>query len=117
MTSINPRILLWVALAFVLYLNYEAWTRDYAPPPPAVTAPGAGNGTGSLGNAVPQAPATAAVEAPSSAPPAAAPASVATPGAPSASEFSATGPKVHVRTDVLDLDIALQGGTLERADL
>jgi len=124
MTSINPRILLWVALAFVLYLNYEAWTRDYAPPPPAVTAPGAANGTGSLGNAVPQAPATAAVEAPSSAPPtaspstpAAAPASVATPGAPSASEFSATGPKVHVRTDVLDLDIALQGGTLERADL
>ena len=53
MTSINPRILLWVALAFVLYLNYEAWTRDYAPPPPAVTAPGAANGTGSLGNAVP----------------------------------------------------------------
>ena len=27
------------------------------------------------------------------------------------------GPTVHVRTDVLDLDIALQGGTLARADL
>ncbi len=28
-----------------------------------------------------------------------------------------SGGKVHVRTDVLDLDINLQGGTLERADL
>jgi YidC/Oxa1 family membrane protein insertase len=121
MTAINPRILLWVALAFVLYLNYEAWTRDYAPPPAAVTAPGAANGAGSLGNTVPQAPATPAPEAPASAPPVAPPATAApaaaAPAAPSTSEFSPTGPKVHVRTDVLDLDIALQGGTVSRADL
>ena len=31
--------------------------------------------------------------------------------------FAPHGAKVHVRTDVLDLDIALQGGTIERADL
>src|SRR5262245_5366258 len=117
----NPRIILWIALAFVLYLNYEAWTRDYAPPPVAVTASGGANGTtSSLGNSVPQAPATPAVEAPTSAPPVAqssAAAPAAAPGAPSASEFSPAGPKGHVRTDVLDMDIALQGGTVERADL
>src|SRR5262245_56779409 len=122
MSSINPRILLWVALAFVLYLNYEAWTRDYAPPPSAVTAPGAATGAGSLGNSVPQAPATPQPEAPASAAPAATPStaaapSAAAPGAPAASEFSPTGPKVHVRTDVIDMDIALQGATIERADL
>src|SRR5262245_51768661 len=122
----NPRIILWVALAFVLYLNYEAWTRDYAPPPVVAPAAGAANGAGALGNSVPQAPATPAVEAPAGTPPAAAPStaapsaapsSAAAPNAPSATEFNAAGPKVHVRTDVIDMDIALQGATIERADL
>jgi YidC/Oxa1 family membrane protein insertase len=122
----NPRIFLWIALAFVLYLNYEAWRKDYAPPPPPVSAPGAAtNGTpaGSLGNTIPQSSATPAPTTPPStptAPPAAAaapPASATSAVAAAATGFSPDGPKVHVRTDVLDLDIALQGGTLERADL
>ena len=28
----NTRLMLWVALAAILYLNYEAWTRDYREP-------------------------------------------------------------------------------------
>ncbi len=27
----NPRILLWVGLLFVAYLNFDAWMKDYAP--------------------------------------------------------------------------------------
>ena len=28
----NTRLMLWIALAAILYLNYEAWTRDYREP-------------------------------------------------------------------------------------
>ena len=28
----NTRLMLWVALAAILYLNYEAWMRDYREP-------------------------------------------------------------------------------------
>ena len=35
----NQRIFVWAALALVLWLNYLAWQRDYAPPPaPAAPA-------------------------------------------------------------------------------
>src|SRR5690606_40087022 len=36
----NQRVFVWAALALVLWLNYVAWQRDYAPPPtaPAATA-------------------------------------------------------------------------------
>src|SRR5450432_124405 len=81
----NTRILLWVALAAILYLNYESWMHDYPAPgtPGSVgqSATGASGTTGTLGDSVPQAwntapppkaPATAS--APVSAPPAATPA-------------------------------------------
>ncbi len=36
----NPRFYLWLALAFVLWLNYTAWQREF-PPQPAVRRHGA----------------------------------------------------------------------------
>jgi YidC/Oxa1 family membrane protein insertase len=116
--NLNPRILLWVALAFVLYLNYEAWTRDYTLPASATATGTPGENASaepSLGSRVPQAPTTPA-PAPA-APPTSGPEAAATGSAPAANDFVTGGPKVRVVTDVLDLDIALQGGTLERADL
>lgn len=110
----NQRIFAWAALALVLWLNYEAWKRDYSPRPaipvPAESAP------------APQTPAPVApaldrtVPAPSS------------PAAPSAevpvaqvsavpSEAAASNGDIRVLTDVLDLRIDLQGGELKRADL
>ena len=57
----NPRVYLFVALAALLLLNYEAWMRDYAPPPGATTtaattasAP-ATSPANDLGNRVPDA--------------------------------------------------------------
>lgn len=113
----QPRIFLWLALALVLWLNYQAWVRDYTLPPTAVSAPitqmsGATKGGQDLESAVPQA---ASSQTPSSAASA-----VAAPGSLNAEEVppaAGTANVIHVRTDVLDLDISEQGGTLQRVDL
>src|SRR5579863_8919427 len=125
----NPRLYLFVALAALLLLNYEAWMRDYPPPSGATTtaattsAP-ATSPANDLGNRVPDAatPAAATGSAGASAPaPAASAAAVAPdtspPGASAATAAAAAAPMVHVRTDVLDLDISTRGGTLARLDL
>jgi YidC/Oxa1 family membrane protein insertase len=111
----NLRLILWVALGTVLYYNYVAWQRDYAPPPvPAVSAaaPGA-PASKSLGDSVPTAAPPASSAAPTTTQ-ASSPVPTPTLGAPA--EASATG-TVHVVTDVLDMDLSLRGGEIERADL
>src|SRR5882724_2900170 len=124
----NIRVMLWAALAAILFLNYEAWMQDY-PASPAIGAPASSTAAGSnapankLGDSVPQA------AAPSAAAPAAAKAETAAPlgGAPMPAPVDAASPKagadhspgapVHVVTDVLDIVVSLKGGELERADL
>jgi len=118
----NLRVYLWAALAMLLLYDYQIWTRDYAPPPGAAAAPAAGPAqvpaAGDLGNHVP-----AAAPAPSGAvtPPSAVTATPATAGAaattPAETAASAAAPIVHVRTDILDIDISTRGGTLARVDL
>ena len=135
MTTTNARMFLWLGLVMALYINYETYERDFAPkapPPPtatelaqaaAPTAPGALPGSATtLAASVPQtappAPiAAAAAPAPlgGSLPVAAAPAPAVVPVATPAA--SATPGTVRVTTDVLDLEISLQGGALVRADL
>ena len=120
MTTTNARMFLWLGLVMALYINYETYERDFAPKPPppptatelaqaaAPTAPGALPGSATtLAASVPQtaAPAPIAAAAPAVAAVAATPAATATPGT------------VRVTTDVLDLEISLQGGALVRADL
>jgi YidC/Oxa1 family membrane protein insertase len=112
----NPRVLLWGALALVLLADYNAWMSDYAAPAPAPTqAAGTARARAApaneLGNRVPEAPAAA--------PAAVAPAAPAAATAPATGEASqsAPAPFVHVRTDVLDIEISTRGGTLTRADL
>jgi YidC/Oxa1 family membrane protein insertase len=124
----NTRMLLWFALAAILYFNYEAWMHDYpAPGTPgaaAQAAAGAPGTAGTLGDSVPQAASTARTIAPP-ATPASAPASVppasdsfAAPPASAASAQDASPPaQLHVTTDVLDVDINLKGGELDQADL
>jgi YidC/Oxa1 family membrane protein insertase len=124
----NLRVLLWVTFGLMLYLNYEMWNHDYAPP--AATAElssGTSSAPGSsLADRVPSraAPAAAAPAAGTSGPGATAAPSSAPAAAPAASPASleANAPargaeSVHVKTDVLDLSIDLTGGTIERAAL
>ncbi len=115
----NTRVMLMVAFAAILYLNYEAWMRDYREPVvaassrPASGAPGASN---TLADSVPKAEtATPSVTAQTPAPPAGAAPLAAPPGETGAPE--AGSPMLHVVTDVLDVSINLKGGEIDRADL
>jgi YidC/Oxa1 family membrane protein insertase len=119
--SNNPRLFLWLALALALWLNYEAWVRDYGAGSPASRAAAAEQAAESvqsnarLDATIPQPAATDGADAKSAAAtsaPAPAPA-----GAASERAASATPGVVQVRTDVLELEIGLVGGTLQRADL
>ncbi len=109
------RILLFFALAAVVVLLYEAWQTDYGPQPPAPPPPSAQITDGQLalpetGEDVPDAPANY-VEPISEAP-------VATSQAnkPAVKALADAG-NVHVITDTFDIDIALAGGDIRRADL
>jgi YidC/Oxa1 family membrane protein insertase len=123
-------MLLWIALAAILYLNYEAWMHDY----PASgqrdsagqSASGAPGAAGNLGDSVPQAassalpPATPAAAATAASPPAAvsSPEPFAAPPAGAAPTPADTASQpVHVTTDVFSLVINLKGGELDQADL
>jgi YidC/Oxa1 family membrane protein insertase len=133
----NTRMLLWFALAAILYFCYETWMHDY---PAAGTQSslsqsvnGAPSNASTLGDSVPQAASTAQPATPTpgtNAPTAPAPtaSTAATPAAPDAfaappaiapaetASSSATQP-LHVVTDVLDVVINLKGGELDQADL
>jgi YidC/Oxa1 family membrane protein insertase len=113
----NTRLMLWVALAAILYLNYEAWTRDYresAQPLAAAGAPASGAAQNSLADSVPKAAPGGSEPASPAAPAPTAPSPESLSAAPASDRSSAV---LHVVTDVLDLDISLKGGEIDRADL
>jgi len=114
----NTRIMLWFAFVAILYLNYEAWVRDYQGPAAAAAVPapaGSASAPKSLADTVPTAPSGPAPQA-AGAPAVPAPASAPPPLAADAGA-AASGPSIHVVTDVLDLDINLRGAEIDRADL
>jgi YidC/Oxa1 family membrane protein insertase len=101
----NLRLFLWLAFALAIWMNVEAWQKDYAAPVPAPTATAGAPAASALSTSLPQAPAMAqsAPQTPN------APASV--PAAPAAAA------KVRVSTDVFEVEISTRGGDLVRADL
>ena len=115
----NPRIYLWIGLALLVWMNIIQWERDYgqrAATPATTTAaataaPPAGSAAAPAASTLPSLPAAG----PAAPPAAAASAGSAAPVAASAVARSA--PTIRVVTDVLDLDVSLQGGDLLRADL
>jgi YidC/Oxa1 family membrane protein insertase len=106
----NQRVFVWAALALVLWLNYLAWQRDYAPQPgPAAPAATTSRESQPASQAnLPELPSEAA-------PPSAAPS--ASPAPEASSSQTAAGAVIRVTTDVLSLDISARGGELIRADL
>ena len=133
-TTFNLRVTLWATLAVALLLNYVTWLHDYPPAAPPVAEQGTGTAasaaTGAaattLGATIPEAgPIPAAT--PGAATPAATPAAPAMQGTapvPTANVANASGaaavpaaPMVRVVTDVLDMQVSLDGGELTRADL
>jgi len=125
--SNNPRIYLWIALALVVFLNYQAWMTDYGPKPGANTAASAQTSTApsntaasttDLSNKIPQASPTQQPGTASNKPTPPAASTTATQTAASAAVADAAAAQVvHVHTDVLDVDISTLGGTIQKADL
>jgi YidC/Oxa1 family membrane protein insertase len=121
----NTRVLLWFALAAILFYGYQAWMHDYPPSgarDSVQTAGGAAGTAATLGDSVPQAASAAATPAaPAAAPAAAAPGGAEPFAAPPASAAPApdagSSQPLHVVTDVLDVSINLKGGELDQADL
>ncbi|MDA1107812.1 MAG: membrane protein insertase YidC [Proteobacteria bacterium] len=100
----NIRLLLLLALGFVLFLIWEAWQQDHAPQPQSVqtvTPAAPGNADVPVGR-TPTSPATAQ--------PQTAPGDASAAALPSAQ-------RVHVVTDVLDVEIDTVGGDLRRLDM
>jgi YidC/Oxa1 family membrane protein insertase len=112
----NPRILLWMGLLFLAWLNFDAWMKDYgagaAPAAkPAASAPAAGSASPQDSLSA-ELPAIAGDAAPTPA----APAPAAADAQSIAGAIAGAG-KVRIVTDVLDLDVSLAGGELIRADI
>ncbi len=114
----NPRLFLWIGLALLAWMNIIQWDRDYGAQatPAAVTAAAAPNASAPVATAadsssLPALPSATTPAAPSDAA-GTAPAALA-----GTATSAGSAPKIHVVTDVLDLDISLQGGDLLRADL
>ena len=108
MTTIeNRRFALLVGAGIILFLLYQAWQKDFPPatstPAPAAAAPVPEAATG---DDLP--PAAAAPSAPASAGDAPAPAVAAAPEA---------ARRVHVQTDLFDVQISTQGGDIRRVEL
>ncbi len=104
----NQRIFVWAALGMVLWLNYIAWQKDYALPPPSpAAATTTSSNSKSTVETLPELPsATGLPPVPAAATPAE-PSDAAVPDAPT----------IRVVTDVLDLQISTRGGELQRAEL
>jgi YidC/Oxa1 family membrane protein insertase len=108
----NLRIFLWMALLFLVWLNVDAWMKDYgakpAPAPAAATTPAAAQSA-----AQPASSLTESVPTLGETQPASPAAQASVPG----SDVTPPSATLRVVTDVLDLDVSLTGGDLVRADL
>jgi len=105
----NQRIFLWLAFLFLVWLNVDAWMKDYGSAAQPAAAP-----------ATTQAPAaTAAAGLTDALPTVAGEPAGAAPAAPAETGMAmpAIGATIRVVTDVLDLDVSLAGGDIVRADL
>lgn len=100
----TKKIILYMALAFVLLLIWQAWQKDYGAKPAATLSQPAAE--------MPAAP----VDRPADTPSAPATASGAAP-APAAEVLVKDGQRIRVSTDVLQVEISSAGGDLRRVDL
>ena len=100
----NPKLLLYIAAAFITYILWGRWVEANRPPvqPTVASAPAAAD----IPNAAPGSDVPAASSAQQN----------DVPG-DNRAETADSGAIIHVKTDVLELDIASKGGTIIRAEL
>ncbi len=101
----NQRTILYIAFFFTLFLLYQEWQKDYGPAPVVTqTEQAAGTSVDAEMSAIPVADVPVDTDSGSD-------------GVPVINEASATRQSVRVVTDVLDLKIDTQGGTVYELDL
>jgi YidC/Oxa1 family membrane protein insertase len=105
----NIRLFLWMALLGTLWLSYSTWTRDYAPAPTPVATQASGADSAQV--PVQAADSTLPQLGQAESPDVAATVAQVDGAAPAPTRT------IRVQTDVLDLQINLQGGDIVRADL
>ncbi len=106
----NQRLLIWAFFGLMLWITYQTWVQDYGPKPAAQPAEQPALVVDEV--APPQADDDLPqITGPAADAPAAPEADAVEPGA------AATAAVIRVTTDVLDLEISTQGGTLQTATL
>jgi YidC/Oxa1 family membrane protein insertase len=110
----NQRLILFVALSVVILLLYSAWQEQFGPKPqpPATTAqPGeAPTSAGTQPSATPAAPGSVPGETQSGAP-------TQPSAAPAGAQAIASQQRIHVRTDLFDVEIDTLGGDIRKVAL
>jgi YidC/Oxa1 family membrane protein insertase len=110
----NQRLFIWAFFVMMGWITYQTWVKDYAPRPTQPVAEQTAETTGPLsvnesGDDMPEisdAPAAAGAEA-----------MPAAPGDAQDVATAPTAPTVSVTTDVFNIQISTQGGTLQGATL
>ena len=111
----NQRLFAWALFGLLLMMTWQAWQADYGPegaaPEPAATTPAAG--------VVPPEDGLPAVpsDLPSELPAEESAGLAAPPATPAPVASQPTGRTIRVSTDVLDIEIALNGGDIVQAAL
>jgi len=105
----NQRLILFVALSLIVLLIWQAWQDEYGPKKATVTEPS--SVVSQTGDAVPSAmpDVPSAQSAPQAVPAATSP--------ETGPEHLSSGQRIHIKTDVLDLEVDTVGGDLRQADL
>jgi YidC/Oxa1 family membrane protein insertase len=108
----NQRLLIWAAFGLTAWMTYQAWMSDYGPQSTAVipTTEVAISGTD-----LPEAPGESLPELSTNG--ADAPAALPTSDGQAAQVATTTAPSISVTTDVFEIEISTQGGTIRRASL
>ena len=103
----NQRLLTWALFGMMAWLSYQAWMLDYGPKPAETPTATEEPATEAPDDALPELTSTD-IDAPD-----------VQPGFEVAAEGDAVAqaPIIHVKTDVFDIEISTQGGTVQRAVL
>jgi len=99
----NQRLFLFVALSFVMLLLWQAWMEDYGPRPAAETPAPATETSATAVQPADDLPGAADVQQAQ--------------GLPPEELVLKAAQRVHVETDLLDIELDTTGGDLRRADL
>jgi YidC/Oxa1 family membrane protein insertase len=106
----NQRLLIWGLFGFLAWITFQTWQQDYAPKPAAIPTPQIEQPDTPIvdeGGELPEltAPADAGLDEP------------LTDNIEPGQETPSAAPTVHVVTDVLDLEISTDGGTIQSAKI